>query len=81
MDGTRDIFRRITRTAGEGKCVRVYVPPQCRFMHEAADLQSAPSRAVELLPLQGPGFATQDDSRATQVGLEFVECRLDFHRS
>ena len=82
IDGNRDIFRRDDANGMEkGKCFRVYLPQECRLMHQAADCKVGHHEPIELLLDEVRGLAAQDDSRTAQVGLELVECRLDLPRS
>src|SRR5208337_2766761 len=46
-------------------------------MHEATDREVRHHEPVELLRDEVRGLAAQDDSRATQMCLKFVECRFD----
>ena len=57
----------------KGQPVGILVGAQRRFVHEAADGEVRHQQAIKLLPHQIRFLAAQDDMRAPQVSLEFVE--------
>ena len=68
----------MTRTAWtKDNAVRVVPGLQRGLVHQAADGEVRQEQPIELLTDQVRGLAAQHDLRAAQVGLQFVERRLD----
>ena len=61
----------------EGQPIRVLIGFERGFMHETANGEVGHQYPEELLPDQVGCLAAQDDTAATQVGLQFAQGRLD----
>ena len=57
--------------------VGIFVGLQRRFVHQAASGKMRRQQAIEFLPDQSGGLASQDDFRSAKVRLEFIQCALD----
>src|ERR1019366_1375481 len=62
----------------KGQPVRILIPAQRGFVHEATDCEMRRQQTVELLSYQVRRLAPQNDARSPQMSLEFVECGFDF---
>src|ERR1035437_4314387 len=62
----------------KGQPVRILIPAQRGFVHEATDCEMRHQQTVELLSYQVRRLAPQNDARSPQMSLEFVECGFDF---
>lgn len=62
----------------EREAIRILVGFDRRLVHQAANGKVGHHEPVEFLANQIGCLAAQDDPGAAQVGLEFVERRLDF---